>query len=103
MICAWQAHNDAVTAREEANAETWNNKKMRERLQQTEAERDSLVAALTAKQQACAKAERWLAFNQRVHGDHAAGLGLLAQKNPGAREVRGQSCKMFLTLSLLPA
>ena len=74
---------------EQADAQVCTNKQLLERLQLTEAGGDSLIGALTAEQEARARAELRLASSQRVHGDHVAVLGLFAQQQTGAKEVRG--------------
>ena len=90
-----------ATAKDEANAEAWNSKKLQERLRVTEADRDSLAAGLKAEQEAHAKTKQTLAGGQRAHGDHVAVLGLFAQQQTGAKEVRDpptcelHSCMLF--------
>ena len=78
-----------ATAKDEANAEAWNSEGLRERLRVTEADRDSLAAGLKAEQEAHAKTKQTLAGGQRAHGDHVAVLGLFAQQQTRAKEVRG--------------
>ena len=76
----------AAAAQASAHAST--SKKLRERLQQTEADCDFLMAALTAEQEARAEAEQRLVSGHRVHGDNVAVLGLFAQQKTEAKEVR---------------
>ena len=77
-----------ATAKDEANAEAWNSKGLQEQLRRTEADRDSLAAALTAEQETRVVAQQRLASSQRVHGEHVSVLGLFAQQQTGAKEVR---------------
>lgn len=85
-------------AMEQATAEACTSKKLQEQLRVTEADRNSLIAALTAEQEARVVAGQRLASSQRVHGEHVSVLGLFAQQQTGAKEVRDPQpliCMLF--------